>query len=161
MLSLFRNTLRSDSIPSMFNTVSGLLQVRTSTKRGGGSTKNNKKTAGKRLGPKKYGGEYVIPGNILIRQRGTVWHPGQHVGIGRDHTLFALEPGWVRYYKQPRKVLDGHTPAGNGDFKHRNQYKVRKMIGIALDQTEQLPRDVEKLGTSRRFSKIDVSTTNN
>lgn len=88
-------------------------------------------------------------------------HSQYQVGIGRDHTLFALEPGWVRYYKQPRKVLDGHTPAGNGDFKHRNQYKVRKMIGIALDQTEQLPRDVEKLGTSRRFSKIDVSTTNN
>lgn len=56
MLNLIRNTLRMDSIPSTMNSVQGLIQIRTSTKRGGGSTKNNKKTAGRRLGPKKYGG---------------------------------------------------------------------------------------------------------
>ena len=61
-----------------------------STKTGGGSTRNGRDTAGKRLGVKRFGGEAVRAGNIIARQRGTKFHPGDNVGIGRDHTLFAL-----------------------------------------------------------------------
>jgi large subunit ribosomal protein L27 len=66
-------------------------------KKAGGSSRNGRDSAGKRLGVKKFGGEHVVPGNIIIRQRGTVWHPGHNVGIGRDHTLFALVDGQVRF----------------------------------------------------------------
>lgn len=69
------------------------------TKKGGGSTKNGRDTAGKRLGLKKFGGETVKAGNIIIRQRGTKYHPGQNVGIGRDFTIFALIDGQVEYEK--------------------------------------------------------------
>ncbi len=69
------------------------------TKKGGGSTKNGRDTAGKRLGLKKFGGETVRAGNIIIRQRGTKYHPGQNVGIGRDFTIFALKDGQVKYEK--------------------------------------------------------------
>ena len=68
-------------------------------KKAGGSSRNGRDTAGKRLGIKKYGGERVIPGNIIVRQRGTKWHPGPGVGMGRDHTLFALVEGEVRFRK--------------------------------------------------------------
>lgn len=66
-------------------------------KKAGGSSRNGRDTAGKRLGVKKFGGEHVVPGNIIIRQRGTKWHPGRNVGMGRDHTLFALVEGKVRF----------------------------------------------------------------
>jgi large subunit ribosomal protein L27 len=66
-------------------------------KKAGGSSRNGRDTAGRRLGIKKYGGELVIPGNIIARQRGTKWHPGDNVGIGRDHTLFALSEGRVNF----------------------------------------------------------------
>ena len=66
-------------------------------KKAGGSSRNGRDSAGKRLGVKKFGGEHVIPGNIIIRQRGTRWHPGHNVGMGRDHTLFALVEGQVRF----------------------------------------------------------------
>ena len=62
-------------------------------KKAGGSSRNGRDTAGRRLGVKKYGGEVVIPGNIIIRQRGTKWHPGTNVGMGKDHTIFALVEG--------------------------------------------------------------------
>lgn len=66
-------------------------------KKAGGSSRNGRDTAGRRLGIKKYGGEQVIAGNIIIRQRGTRWHPGDHVGMGKDHTLFALTDGRVEF----------------------------------------------------------------
>ena len=66
-------------------------------KKGQGSTQNNRDSAGRRLGVKKYGGEAVIPGNIIVRQRGTKFHAGVNVGIGRDHTLFALTDGKVKF----------------------------------------------------------------
>ena len=69
------------------------------TKKAGGSSKNGRDSAGRRLGVKKYGGEHVIAGNILIRQRGTKFYPGENVGIGRDHTLFALVEGKVLFRK--------------------------------------------------------------
>lgn len=66
-------------------------------KKAGGSSRNGRDTAGRRLGVKKFGGEKVIPGNIIIRQRGTKWHPGHHVGMGKDHTIYALVEGQVSF----------------------------------------------------------------
>jgi large subunit ribosomal protein L27 len=66
-------------------------------KKAGGSTRNGRDSESKRLGIKKYGGEHVIPGNILCRQRGTTWHPGTGVGMGTDHTIYAVEEGTVEY----------------------------------------------------------------
>ncbi len=62
-------------------------------KKAGGSSRNGRDSAGRRLGVKRYGGENVLAGNILVRQRGTKWHPGSNVGLGKDHTLFALVSG--------------------------------------------------------------------
>lgn len=64
----------------------------------GGSSRNGRDSAGKRLGVKKYGSELVIPGNIIVRQRGTEYHPGKFVGIGKDHTLFAKVAGRVKFH---------------------------------------------------------------
>lgn len=66
-------------------------------KKAGGSTKNGRDSESKRLGIKRYGGEHVIPGNILCRQRGTQWHPGSGVGMGTDHTIFAVQEGQVEF----------------------------------------------------------------
>ena len=72
-------------------------------KKGQGSTQNNRDSAGRRLGVKKYGGEVVIPGNIIIRQRGTKVHPGNNVGMGKDHTIFALIEGVVTFERKDKK----------------------------------------------------------
>ncbi|WP_138380949.1 50S ribosomal protein L27 [Luteithermobacter gelatinilyticus] len=68
-------------------------------KKAGGSSRNGRDSAGRRLGVKKFGGEAVIPGNILVRQRGTQFYPGENVGMGKDHTLFALTEGKVKFSK--------------------------------------------------------------
>ncbi len=73
-------------------------------KKGQGSVKNGRDSQSKRLGVKKFGGEAVIAGNIILRQRGTKWIPGLNVGIGRDHTIFALVAGNVRFDKDGRRV---------------------------------------------------------
>ena len=73
-------------------------------KKGQGSVKNGRDSRSKRLGVKKFGGQAVIAGNILIRQRGTKVHPGLGVGIGRDHTLFALIDGRVKFDQDSRRV---------------------------------------------------------
>jgi len=72
-------------------------------KKGQGSTQNNRDSAGRRLGVKKYGGEKVIPGNIIIRQRGTKVRPGSGVGMGKDHTIFALVEGVVKFENHTRE----------------------------------------------------------
>ena len=69
-------------------------------KKAGGSSRNGRDTAGRRLGVKTYGGETVIAGNIIIRQRGTRWKPGTNVGVGRDHTIFAVIDGHVKFDKK-------------------------------------------------------------
>lgn len=66
-------------------------------KKGGGSTRNGRESESKRLGVKMYGGEHIVPGNIIIRQRGTEYHAGVGVGMGKDHTLFALVEGKVEF----------------------------------------------------------------
>lgn len=72
-------------------------------KKGQGSTQNNRDSAGRRLGVKKFGGESVIAGNIVIRQRGTKVHPGKNMGMGKDHTLYALIDGIVRFERKDKK----------------------------------------------------------
>jgi len=69
-------------------------------KKAGGSSRNGRDSQSKRLGVKKFGGEAVIPGNIILRQRGTKWHPGENVGIGKDHTIFAKTEGAVAFSKK-------------------------------------------------------------
>jgi len=66
-------------------------------KKAGGSSRNGRDSESKRLGVKKFGGETVLAGNIIVRQRGTKWHPGDNVGMGKDHTLFALLNGTVSF----------------------------------------------------------------
>ena len=73
-------------------------------KKGQGSVKNGRDSQSKRLGVKKFGGEAVIAGNIILRQRGTKWVPGRNVGLGRDHTIFALVDGKVLFDKDGRRV---------------------------------------------------------
>ena len=68
-------------------------------KKAGGSSRNGRDSAGRRLGVKKFGGESVISGNIIVRQRGTKWWPGNNVGIGKDHTIFAISEGKVKFHK--------------------------------------------------------------
>lgn len=68
-------------------------------KKAGGSSRNGRDSAGRRLGVKKYGGEMVLAGNILVRQRGTKYQPGKNVGLGKDHTIFALLDGQVLFAK--------------------------------------------------------------
>jgi large subunit ribosomal protein L27 len=71
-------------------------------KKAGGSSRNGRDSAGRRLGVKLYGGEACLAGNILVRQRGTKWHPGHNVGIGKDHTLFALTNGKVEFHTKAK-----------------------------------------------------------
>ena len=71
-------------------------------KKAGGSSRNGRDSIGRRLGVKKFGGEIVVPGNILIRQRGTKYHPGTNVGIGKDHTIFATVPGRVKFQRKSK-----------------------------------------------------------
>jgi large subunit ribosomal protein L27 len=67
-------------------------------KKAGGSSRNGRDSAGRRLGVKIFGGQQVVPGNILVRQRGTKFHPGRNVGMGRDHTIFAIIAGAAEYH---------------------------------------------------------------
>ncbi|MDX1540863.1 MAG: 50S ribosomal protein L27 [Geminicoccaceae bacterium] len=82
-------------------------------KKAGGSSRNGRDSPGQRLGVKKFGGEHVLAGNIIVRQRGTRWHPGENVGCGRDHTLFALAEGQVKFHsgKGKRSYISVLPPA--------------------------------------------------
>lgn len=71
-------------------------------KKGQSSTQNNRDSIGRRLGVKKFGGEFVRAGNIIIRQRGTATHPGSNVGIGKDHTIFSLIDGFVKFERKDK-----------------------------------------------------------
>ena len=83
-------------------------------KKAGGSTRNGRDSEAKRLGVKMYGGQVIKAGNIIVRQRGTKFHPGDNVGCGRDHTLFATAPGHVKFFvrgKDKRKYVAVQTTA--------------------------------------------------
>ncbi|EJT49859.1 60s ribosomal protein l27 [Trichosporon asahii var. asahii CBS 2479] len=153
-------------------------QIRTSTKRGGGSSRNGRDSSGKRLGLKKFSQEYVLPGQIIVRQRGTKVHPGQHIGIGRDHTLYALEPGYVKYYTarthyphrgeaaeyhealremaaagagMSGKITSAIAARNRGNADVKKPRGMRQYVGIVRTKEERLPRDEEAVGRDRVF----------
>ncbi|KAL1957045.1 hypothetical protein VTO42DRAFT_6422 [Malbranchea cinnamomea] len=103
----------------------------------GAANAHAKNSPGKRLGAKKTGGEYVIPGNIIFRQRGTKWFPGENCGMGRDHTIFALEAGYVKYYRDPEL------------------HPKRKYIGVVFNKEDKLPSP-KNAPTKRRLNMIAV-----
>eukprot|EP01112_Ceratiomyxa_fruticulosa_P020757 TRINITY_DN7164_c0_g1_i1.p1 TRINITY_DN7164_c0_g1~~TRINITY_DN7164_c0_g1_i1.p1 ORF type:complete len:191 (-),score=37.62 TRINITY_DN7164_c0_g1_i1:67-600(-) len=107
------STITSHGIGGVFSLVGA---IRCATKKSGGSTRNGRDSNPKYLGLKKTAGEMVIPGNILIRQRGTKFHPGKNVGIGKDHTIFSLATGLVHF----------HTVAGS----------ERKYVSVINDPKE-------------------------
>ena len=80
-------------------------------KKAGGSSRNGRDSAGSRLGVKKFGGQIVISGNIIVRQRGTKFHPGSNVGIGKDHTLFAITKGKVNFKKTRTRTFVSVIPS--------------------------------------------------
>ena len=83
-------------------------------KKAGGSSRNGRDSAGRRLGVKRYGGEHVLAGNIIIRQRGTTFKPGRNVGLGKDHTIFALLDGQVLFQKgKGGRPIVNIVPASN------------------------------------------------
>lgn len=86
-------------------------------KKGGGSSRNGRDSNSQRLGVKRFGGEFVISGNIIVRQRGTEFHPGENVGMGKDHTIFATAEGFVVFERKPGK--------GNGDRQQISVYAER------------------------------------
>ena len=106
-------------------------------KKGGGATSQKKDSAGRRLGIKKNGQEFVKAGNIICRQRGTKWHPDKNVGIGKDHTIFALIDGIVKFFKRGRSqkvyisVLDTNSLDKESEKSKKNKGKkstVKKSI---------------------------------
>ncbi|PYH96168.1 ribosomal protein L27 [Aspergillus ellipticus CBS 707.79] len=117
--------------PSITSLLSQSIQVRhASHATQGTANRHSRDPAGKRLGAKRTGGEYVVPGCIIFRQRGTKWFPGENCAMGRDHTIYASESGYVRYYLDPERHPD------------------RKYIGIVFEKDGKLP--VPKNAPSRR-----------
>ncbi|VVT55491.1 mitochondrial 54S ribosomal protein bL27m [Magnusiomyces paraingens] len=114
--------------------------VRHATKRAAGSKTSNKDSRGRRLGSKKSDGQQVQVGEIIYRQRGTKIYPGENVGIGKDHTLYALEPGYVRFY------LDPFHPK-------------RKFAGVVLNKIHRLPTP-HFFPTNRRFGRAEIVDPN-
>lgn len=106
MLSVFSRLSASSRVRgsgSINELCSNLQSIRFATKKAGGSSKNGRDSAGRRLGVKKFGGEFVAPGNIIIRQRGQKYHFGENVMMGRDHTIFSVVEGWVKFTWNPIK----------------------------------------------------------
>ena len=108
-------------------------------KKAGGSTRNGRDSAGRRLGVKKFGGEVVVPGNIIIRQRGTKYHPGKNVSIGKDHTIFAIKEGVV-------------------SFKKKRRHNYRRKIGHRQDLTLLKIKDI-KIANKPASSEKNLSSS--
>ena len=116
-----------------------LSPIRTASKKAGGSVKNGRDSVGKRLGVKKFGGEFVIPGNIIIRQRGKKYHGGENVGLGRDHTIFAKASGWVHFtFDRTKKRNFVHVLNTNPHFSN-----MQRMAALAKDPEMALKRAQE------------------
>jgi large subunit ribosomal protein L27 len=109
------------------------MSVRHATKKAGGSTKNGRDSPGQRLGVKKFGGELVAAGNIIIRQRGASCHPGEQTKMGKDFTIFALRPGYVTFkYDRTKKrniISVANHPPANVPLP-RNYLQIAEEMGI-------------------------------
>lgn len=103
----------------------------------GTGNRHSRDPAGKRLGAKRSGGEYVVPGCIIFRQRGTKWFPGENCAMGRDHTIYAAEAGYVRYYLDPERHPD------------------RKYIGVCFEKDGKLPTP-RNAPTKRKLNRVAV-----
>ncbi|CAC19755.1 54S ribosomal protein L27, mitochondrial [Schizosaccharomyces pombe] len=113
--------------------------IRTSTKHGGGSSKNTGDSAGRRLGIKRSENQFVRAGEILIRQRGTKFHPGDNTGLGKDHTIYSLVSGYVKFFQMDVSLR-----------------KRRKYVGVVFDKETTLPRPKDE-PTIRRVNKYITS----
>ncbi|EEH33148.1 60S ribosomal protein L27 [Paracoccidioides lutzii Pb01] len=114
------------------------LQIRYASHASQGRANNGTKNGpGKRLGAKKSSDQFVIPGNIIFRQRGSKWFPGENCGMGRDHTIYSLATGYVKYYTDPARHPD------------------RKYIGVAFNKSDTLPTPRNAI-TRRRFGMLAV-----
>ncbi|KAI0123426.1 ribosomal protein L27 [Xylariales sp. AK1849] len=111
-----------------------------SVKSQGAYTLRDSSTIPKKLGAKKSGDSYVIPGNIIFKQRGTKWFPGENVGMGRDHTIFAMATGYVKYYKDPAKHPD------------------RQYIGVVYNKEDKLPYGVHAM-RKRKLNMVAATIT--
>ncbi|CAD1810923.1 ribosomal protein L27 [Candida parapsilosis] len=123
-------------VSGITSSIKSIIQIRTATKRVSGSKTSNKDSAGRRLGPKVHEGHPVKPGQIIMRQRGTKIHPGENVRIGVDHTIYAVEPGFVRFYFDPFHPL-------------------RKYVGVALKKDIKLPKE-HFAPRLRRFGYVPI-----
>ncbi|KAJ2663896.1 54S ribosomal protein L2 mitochondrial [Coemansia sp. RSA 1199] len=132
---MFRSVFATNSAPSVLYS-----QVRFATKKSGGSSRNGRDSIGRRLGFKKQQNEFVIPGQIIVRQRGTKFHAGENVGMGKDHTLFATQPGFVKVYvddrvKKGRRHIAVALDKDDEDFP-RSPYNKRVRPFFLVDQTQ-------------------------
>lgn len=96
-MNILRGSLTKNCVVPLSSSSIWCQQTRLATKKAGGSSRNGRDSAGRRLGLKKFGGEEVIPGNIIIRQRGQKYHSGTDTKMGRDHTIYAVAEGWVKF----------------------------------------------------------------
>ncbi|KAJ0415878.1 ribosomal L27 protein-domain-containing protein [Aspergillus carlsbadensis] len=133
------SALRPAQLSSILsNTLLSFSQIRhASHSAQGAANKHSRDPAGKRLGAKRTGGEYVVPGCIIFRQRGTKWFPGENCAMGRDHTIYAAETGYVRYYLDPARHPD------------------RKYIGVVFEKDGKLPTP-QNAPTRRKLNRIAV-----
>ncbi|KAE8145946.1 ribosomal L27 protein-domain-containing protein [Aspergillus avenaceus] len=146
--SIIPRSIISASAPAFSNRLFPLSQVRHASHASQGTAnRHSRDPAGKRLGAKRSGGEYVVPGCIIFRQRGTKWFPGENCAMGRDHTIYATEAGYVRYYLNPelhseRKYIgvcfekDGKLPTP------RNAPSRRKLNRVAVPRIETVPAPI-------------------
>ncbi|OJD22134.1 ribosomal protein L27 [Blastomyces percursus] len=129
---------RQPQFPSRTTIPQSQLQARHASHASQGRANNGTKNgAGRRLGAKKSGDQYVIPGNIIFRQRGSKWFPGENCGMGRDHTIYSLATGYVKYYTDPARHPD------------------RKYIGVAFDKSDKFPLPRNAI-TKRRLGMVAV-----
>ena len=122
------------------------------TKKAGGSSRNGRDSAGRRLGVKKYGGETVIPGNIIVRQRGTKIFPGENVGMGKDHSIFSVIKGKVVFKKRRRH----NSRRKNGHRQEYSMIKINKIFskdGKILSETEKKVVPVKKINEGAKEKK--------
>ncbi|KAL8680363.1 MAG: hypothetical protein Q9186_003442 [Xanthomendoza sp. 1 TL-2023] len=124
-----------------------------------GRANGSRSSRGKRLGSKKSSQQFVVPGNIIFRQRGTLWYPGENCGMGRDHTIFAKEKGYVVFYRDPEQLSVGVGAPGYGGeggvVGKRKVREKRRYIGVVLERGQTLPRGrgekrVRRLGLEGR-----------
>lgn len=136
-MSLLRSGINQSQWSLALLAFGGVTQIRTATKKVSGSKTNKNDSAGRRLGPKAYEDHFVQPGQIIMRQRGTKIHPGENVDIGKDHTIYAKEPGFVKFYMDPFHPL-------------------RKFVGVALKRDILLPLE-HFAPRLRRFGYVEIT----